>query len=1059
MANEDMKIGQAYLLKQVLYVQLADAEQRNGARVRIGDFETPLEPAQDDADCQLKMPLHAEFQLRRNNESLPSFLLDGAPTGSSVEALQLEVRSLASTKEKLMQFNLPVVDFDYYFKVGPRISLGLQDFHDRAEVRMSVVSEGSAVEISVRFSSIETGQDHIIEIPVRQRVQGSAQIEDFQKIVAHCPFKGSCIASISVVVKSSDIARGQHGRCLIANAELVAHVISDESFQPIIGGGLVLSDGIWCKASLRMPIEGNGAAIKIITSDSERTLIDLPINRVHMLQNYGHGLQLRAAHSDDFVLAINAIPVARVRIDEESTFVPIPSEFLTGEPIELTLLDFSGSQVVFRMPLLGQHIITSADALREHSRAPYPVELTTRQAFRFKGLKASLSKREYEISLPSVRNALIALDAGMQALEMKDLAFPSVADPVVSVIIPVHNNVVTTYNCLCALLVAVNQASFEVIVVDDGSVDATDVLPTLVKGVTFIRNSVPQRFIRACNAGAKAARGKFIALLNNDTEPTVGWLDALLKAFETRPNAGLVGSKLLYPDGTLQDAGGIVWSSGNPWNYGNRDNPWHPKYGYTRECDYLSGAALLTSREIWDQVGGLSSYLEPMYFEDTDFAFKVREAGYKTYFVPSSVVYHYEGMTSGTNTSTGFKRYQEVNRPKFKKRWASAFARNGKEGAHPDLEKDRNISGRVLFVDSGVPREDRDAGSYAARREIELVQSLGYKVTFLPQNLAHLGVYSEELAETGVEVVYSPFYRSMRDFFAERGEEFDAVYMTRYHVAQSTLPLVREFCPNAKTILNNADLHFLRELRAAMSAGDPNRLTAMREVRDQELAVMRNVDLVLSYNKVEHVVISTHTDGQAKVMECPWVVTVPDEVLPLKGRRGMSFLGSFGHLPNREAAVWFCNDILPQLPKQCRELNLYGSGLDDEMRRLQSDDVHVVGFVEDVAQAYRHRVFVAPLLSGAGVKGKVLSALAHGIPTVLTPIAAEGMEIRNGVEAMIAETTEDWVHHIEKLMTDKKAWSAMSEAAVRFARERYSFALGREKMRAAFEALDLFGQF
>lgn len=1059
MANEEMKIGQAYLCNQVVYVQLASAGDMGGTRVRIGDFETPLEFVQEDADRQVKVPLHAEFQLRKSTETLPAFLLNGAPAGSSIEGLQLEVRAPTTAKAKLMQFNLPAVDFDYYFKVGPRISLSLQDFHDRAELRMHVGSERSGVEISVRFSSIETGQDHIVEIPVTQRVQGGAQLEDFQEIVVHCPFEGICTASISVVVKSSDVPRGQHGRCFISKAVLVAHVKSDEPFQPIVGGGPALSDGIWCKAPLRMPIEGNFAAVMLITDDGERTLVELPINRVHMLQNYGHGLELRAARSDNFVLAVNSTPLELVRIDEEPTFVPIPVEFLTGEPIEITLLDCSASQVVFRMPLLGQQFITPAEALREHSRAPYPVELTTRQAFRYKGLKASLRKHESEVSLSSVSNALAALDAGMQALEMKELAFPSVAEPVVSVVIPVHNNVVTTYNCLCALLVAANQASFEVIIVDDGSVDATDVLPTLVKGVTFIRNDIPQRFIRACNAGAKAARGKYIALLNNDTEPTVGWLDALLKAFETRPNAGLVGSKLLYPDGTLQDAGGIVWSSGNPWNYGNRDNPWHPQYSYTRECDYLSGAALLTSREIWDQVGGLSSYLEPMYFEDTDFAFKVREAGYKTYFVPSSVVYHYEGMTSGTNTSTGFKRYQEVNRPKFKKRWASAFARNGKEGIHPDLEKDRNIAGRILFVDSGVPREDRDAGSYAARREIELVQSLGYKVTFLPLNLAHLGSYLEDLAETGVEVVHSPFYRSIRDFFAERGKEFDAVYMTRYHVAQSTLALVREFSPNAKTILNNADLHFLRELRAAMSAEDPNRLTAMREVRDQELAVMRNVDLVLSYNKVEHVVISTHTDGQAKVMECPWVVAVPDEVPLLKGRRGMSFLGSFGHLPNREAAVWFCNDILPQLPKQCRELHLYGSGLDDEMRRLQSDDVNVVGFVKDVAQAYRHRIFVAPLLSGAGVKGKVLSALAHGIPTVLTPIAAEGIEIRSGVEAMIAETPEDWVRHIEKLMTDRKAWSAMSDAAVRFARERYSFSLGRDKMRAAFEALDLFGQF
>jgi glycosyltransferase involved in cell wall biosynthesis len=232
----------------------------------------------------------------------------------------------------------------------------------------------------------------------------------------------------------------------------------------------------------------------------------------------------------------------------------------------------------------------------------------------------------------------------------------------------------------------------------------------------------------------------------------------------------------------------------------------------------------------------------------------------------------------------------------------------------------------------------------------------------------------------------------------------------------------------------------------------------MRQVRDQELAVMREVDLVLSYNEIEHVVIATHTDGQAKVMECPWVVSVPEEVPTLSKRRGISFLGSFSHLPNKEAATWFCNDILPLLPKCSRKVYIYGSGIDDEIRALQSDEVHVVGYVEEISQAYRHRIFVAPLLSGAGVKGKVISALAHGIPTVLTPIAAEGIDLRSGVEAMVAETTEQWLLHIERLMTDQRLWRTMSGAARRFAHDKYSFSQGREKMRAALEAVDLFGQ-
>ena len=143
------------------------------------------------------------------------------------------------------------------------------------------------------------------------------------------------------------------------------------------------------------------------------------------------------------------------------------------------------------------------------------------------------------------------------------------------------------------------------------------------------------------------------------------------------------------------------------------------------------------------------------------------------------------------------------------------------EGVKPDLEKDRGIVGRVLFIDYTTPRPDRDAGSYAAIKEIKLVQSLGYKVTFLPQNLAHLGVYTEELERDGVEVITAPFYLSVQEFLDKHGAEFDVVYITRYYVGQATIDHIRRVAPKAKVILNNADLHFLRQLRTGLAQDDP----------------------------------------------------------------------------------------------------------------------------------------------------------------------------------------------------------------------------------------------
>ena len=116
-----------------------------------------------------------------------------------------------------------------------------------------------------------------------------------------------------------------------------------------------------------------------------------------------------------------------------------------------------------------------------------------------------------------------------------------------------------------------------------------------------------------------------------------------------------------------------------------------------------------------------------------------------------------------------------------------------------------------------------------------------------------------------------------------------------------------------------------------------------------------------------------------------------------------------------------------------------------------------LGFVKNVADAYDpHRIFVAPLLSGAGIKGKVLEALSRGIPCVLTPIAAEGIGLRSGHDCFIARTPEDWVTAVEKLNTDDALWQKLSDNARGHMAENFSFKRGQIAMREAFEAVDLF---
>lgn len=230
----------------------------------------------------------------------------------------------------------------------------------------------------------------------------------------------------------------------------------------------------------------------------------------------------------------------------------------------------------------------------------------------------------------------------------------------ISIIIPVFNKCELTLQCIDALYKYRPSCSFELIVVDNASTDGTaDYLSTLSTSIRVIRNQQNLGFALACNQGAQQARGSYLVFLNNDTIPLEGWLDELVIFTLTHPDAGIVGSKLLYPDDTIQHCGASMRHDGaffrHQYKYFHR---YHPLVNRVRELDAVTAACFMTPRELFMQLGGFDEqYLNGC--EDMDYCTAVRNAGYRIYINPASELYHLESQTPRTTNRDleNFARY------------------------------------------------------------------------------------------------------------------------------------------------------------------------------------------------------------------------------------------------------------------------------------------------------------------------------------------------------------------------------------------------------------------
>lgn len=613
------------------------------------------------------------------------------------------------------------------------------------------------------------------------------------------------------------------------------------------------------------------------------------------------------------------------------------------------------------------------------------------------------------------------------------LRLPQHPAPVVSIIIPVCNQIDYTSKCLRSIAEqTAEDGKIEVIVVNDCSTDNTVEILNQVQGLKRIDNQKSLGLFESYKLGVHEASGEYIYFLNNHTELRPKALENLLSILEKHPEVGAVGSKIISSDGNLVAAGGIVWQNATVEHYGVQENAAAPQYNYLRSVDYCSGTSLLIKRRVFAALGNLSSNFTSSYYQDVDLCFAIRhQLGLKVIYQPQSEVIDFREIAchQELDSSTQSDRYN------FAHKWSRALA-DYDDGCSQNriVTASRRLSGTktILVADLGVPCFDKDSEALRIWELLEIFKQLNYHVIFLTDKGVQEQPYVEMLQQKSIEVIYqeSGYELGLEQQLEKLLPIVDIAWICHPQLWEKYAPLIRQH-PQIKSVYDTVSLNYLKLQRSAEF--DNQGMQNMRQwVRMQvrELQASHEADLTITVSALEKQILEQQQVQNLAIV--PNIHRVSSEEQPgFDQREGLLFIGNYDLPHNLDGVNWLVTEIMPVVWQTLPNLTLTLLGNNPEAAVVDFNQdlrIKVTGYVPDVAPYFsHHRVFVAPLRYGAGVTGKVLHSLAYSLPIVSTEYAIAGMELINQQHFLEANQTQEFANQIIKLYSDAELWQKLAD--------------------------------
>ena len=578
-----------------------------------------------------------------------------------------------------------------------------------------------------------------------------------------------------------------------------------------------------------------------------------------------------------------------------------------------------------------------------------------------------------------------------------------------SIIIPTLGRADLIFQFLNSLAQSLTQTSLEIIVSDDGSSINWDWLCYFFPNVILKKSDTNYGFLLNVNNATKDIKGDYLLIANNDVIVQPYAVDTLIEVFERNPHAAVLGGLILSEDGSVQENGGVLWKDATAWNLnrGISGDAWIARN--TREVDYVSGCWMAVRSSVWTQLDGFSSEFAPAYCEDLDFCLKVQSINRGVYVVPHSKVIHLEGASMGRDIDSlvDGKRFQEINQKKIYNKWKKilsvSYSNNGDLSVtHRGIVNSKPLA---IIFDHITPEPDKDAGSRTTFEFIEQILACGkYYVVFIPMNNIY-NKYAQDLEKLGVEVIWGAGWDRFEKMCNAQSGSVELVIACRTAVAEKFMWQINRFA-NARKLLYTVDIEDYRHARAiGCNDNFQNEIMTDHLKRWGDLYKIFDKILVCSEDELHSM---EHLFSNKLQLISPYMVKrlihqkITDSF-------DLIFVGSASHPPNIRGVEWFLDEIFPDLIKAIPSIcfHLVGSGFEN-YQNFNRDRVILHGTVSQRTLEYLYQLSdlsIAPLLSGAGVKGKVYEALNNGLPCLGTYVAFEGIgEVFNELPGDIAKT-------------------------------------------------------